>query len=158
LRRPGPIVLLFVAAIWLEQGVLPFLLPGQVSFRLATLLVIGLSFARGPTAGAAAGLALGAVLALLTGEPLGLASLALVVVGWTGGEAAARLHLSLWPARVGTVLCLLLIEAATTFLAAWAVFDVVYGFRLTNLLAATAVSPLVFWAAGPILRPEDTAS
>lgn len=154
-KRIARILALFLAAIWIDQSVLPALLPGGISLRLATVLIAALAIQQGPVAAAASGFALGIVLSLLTSEPLGIASLALVAVGWVGGKAAARFPLSAFPARIALVLGLLALEAGTTFVSAWAFFGITYRFNLLEMCAAALVSPAVLWLAEPAFsRPS----
>ena len=158
MNRVTRIGLLFLAAIWIDQSVLPQFLPGGISLRLTAVLIAGLAIQRGPVVGAASGFLTGIVLSLLTCEPLGIASLALVAVGWGGGKAAERFPLSALPARIALVLGLLALEAATTFVSAWAFFGIAYRFNLLEMWAAALTSPAVLRVAGRPGRAGGGAS
>jgi len=143
------ILVLFFLAVWLEQSVLPFVLPGQASFRLVTLMVINLGVLRGPIIASCTGFLLGILVSLLTGEPLGVGSLALTCIGYSAGWAAERLRLVLPGMTFVLTVGLLAMEWALTSLMAWLMFEVIYQFSWVNFLSAVLISPLVFWLCRP---------
>lgn len=152
------VMILFLLAVWLEQSLLPFILPGQVSFRLVTLLVINLGVIRGPNVGAIAGFILGMPVALLTGQSLGVSSLVLTCVGWTAGWIADRLHPNVPGVTFLLTIGMLAMEWALTSAFIWLFFDVSYRFSWINFVAAILVSPVVLWMCRLLLtRPTPSS-
>ncbi|MCX7014195.1 MAG: rod shape-determining protein MreD [Candidatus Sumerlaeota bacterium] len=158
MRRILIIGLLFLGAILIEESMLPFLVPGGVALRLVTLLVASLGVCNGSVVGAGVGFGVGIVVSLLTFEPLGLASLALIAVGWTAGRATARFPLATLPARLLLMFGLLALEAAVTFVAGWAFLKVAYRFHFLDLLSATLVSPAVLFLVERVAGSRAPAS
>lgn len=148
------VMLLFLVAIWVEQSLLPFLLPGRVSFRLVTLIVISLGVTRGPVLGGVTGFLLGIPVSLMTSEPLGVGSLSLTCVGYLAGWVAERLHLALPGTTFVLTVVLLALEWALTSAMAWMMFDVTYQFSWMNFVSAILVSPAVLWLCKPFFTRE----
>lgn len=145
------VIVLFMLAVWLEQSLLPFILPGHVSLRLVALLVMNLGFMRGPNSGAWWGFLLGLPVSVLAGEPMGIASLALTCVGWGAGQAAEHFHLELPAVMIVAAGALLALEWLVVAVTGWLLFDVAYRFSLVNFLAAMLASPAVFRVTRPLL-------
>jgi rod shape-determining protein MreD len=154
-KRIAVISLLCFCAIVVEQSVLPFLVPGQIPIRLMTVIVACLAIGRPPAVAALGGFVIGVALSLASGEPLGIASLALSLIGWSAAVCAMRFHLDNVLAQIGLVFALLTLEMAVTFLAAWAVFDIPYRFSVGGMALTAFVSPAVLWAVSPALARQE---
>jgi len=148
-------LLLFLGALIIEESVLPFLLPGNPSFRLVTLLVIGYAIRRGPIVGAIVGFMAGVVLALTSTEPLGVASFSLSIVGYAAGEASNRFYVVPLIGRIALVVGLLLLEILITFFITWLLFGTAYSFIWRDIVLAALVAPLFFRILEPVLSPTD---
>ena len=103
------------------------------------------------------GFVAGIALSLASGEPLGIASLALSLVGWTASICAMRFHMRNILAQIGVVFALLTLEMVVTFLSAWAVFGIAYRFSVGGAALTALVSPAVFWTVSPVLVRRETA-
>ncbi len=152
------IIILFLAALWIEQSLLAFLLPVHLSFRLMTLLIINLGFLRGPDIAAITGFLAGVFVSLLSGQPLGIDCMALTCVGWSAGIAAERLHMNIPGVALVLAFLLLNLEWLITYLMRYLLFDVMPGFSWVDLLCGTMISPLVFLLSRPFFaRPNPAA-